>query len=193
MYTELLQDVRFYEVLLRVDGDIAEGAREEGCPDCGGVLHSASYPRKPRGARCVLPGGYDRRFSFCCDEEGCRHRQTPASVRFLGRRVYLGGVVVLASAMQNGVTPVRAARLRELFGASVQTLARWRIWWMEAFLESDFWKAARAQFSPPVDDRQAPSTLLGRFNGDAEEKMLALLRLICPLSTSSGYVADRRV
>jgi hypothetical protein len=35
-------------------------------------------------------------------------------VRYLGRRVYLGAVVVLITAMQAGLTPARVARLREL-------------------------------------------------------------------------------
>jgi hypothetical protein len=34
-------------------------------------------------------------------------------VRYLGRRVYLGAVVVLVSAMIGGLTATRAARLRQ--------------------------------------------------------------------------------
>jgi hypothetical protein len=40
----------------------------------------------------------NHRFSFCCDRDGCRNRATPPSVRFLGRKVYLGAVVMLISA-----------------------------------------------------------------------------------------------
>lgn len=191
MYTKLLQDVRLPRLLLRIDGDIAEKARAEGCLHCDGVLHSAGYPRKPRGAQCLLPDGYDRRFSFCCARDGCRRRTTPVSVRYLGRRVYLSAVVVVASALQGGITPVRAAKLRELFGASLQTLERWRVWWMEAFLESDFWNEARADFARPLED-DLPSTLLARFVGAAEEKLLALLRFLEPLTIPTGYVPDRR-
>ena len=42
---------------------------------------------------------FGRRFSLCCGREGCRHRATPPSVRFLGRRVYVGAVVIVASAI----------------------------------------------------------------------------------------------
>lgn len=193
MYTRLLQDVRFYGVLLQVDGDIAEAAREAGCRKCeGGALHSATYSRKPRGAGCGLPDGYDRRYSFCCAEEGCRKRTTPSSVRFLGRRVYLGGVVVLASALQCGITPVRARKLRELFGASLETLERWRLWWMDAFVESDFWREARGDFSTPVEEAELPASLLERFLGSAGQRLLALLRFLAPLTTPAGYVPDRR-
>ncbi len=103
-----------------------------------------------------LPDEYDSRFSFCCDTEGCRRRHTPPSLRFLGRRVYLGAVVVLATAMQQGATPARASRLCELIGVSPRTLARWREWWKRAFVESAFWKSGKAFFSPPADESGFP-------------------------------------
>jgi len=113
-------------------------------------------------------------------------------VRFLGRRVYLGAVVVLAAAMQQGLTPTRTTRLRELLGVSLRTLERWRVWWKAAFIDSDFWKAAKAFFSPPVHEGDAPLCLLERFVQSDEEKLVLLLRFVKPLSTPGGYVADRR-
>ncbi len=94
--------------------------------------------------------------------------------------------------MQQGVTPTRAARLRELLGVGLETLGRWREWWRTTFVESDFWKAARAQFSPPVDETGAPRSLLARFSGSEEERLVALLRLLAPLTTPAGYLPDRR-
>lgn len=188
MISSLFVDNRFYHVLAGIDLELAETARRAGCA-CSGVLHSARYPRKPRG----LPNdhhGDERRASFCCAT--CRKRMTPASVRFLGRRVYLGAVIVLATAMQQGPSPWRARRLRELFGVSLQTLARWRAWWAEAFAESAFWKTARAAFSPPVAETLVPSSLLERFAGAAHEQLTALLRFLAPLSTPEDYVPDRR-
>jgi hypothetical protein len=188
----LLGDSRLYELLLRVDGDLAAGAQAAGCPECGGRLDSARYPRKPRGATSKLPDEYGWRASFCCAVEGCRRRHTPPSIRFLGRRVYLGAVVVLATAMQQGATPVRAQRLQELLGVSLRTLARWREWWRSAFAQSDFWKAAKAYFSPPVEASGFPLALLERFSGDEEVRLLALLRLLAPISTTGGYIPDQR-
>lgn len=135
MCQRLLGDATLYLLLQRMDADLAEETRAAGCTACGeGALHSASYPRKPRGvAEAILPEGYTMRYSFCCADEGCRRRTTPPSLRFLGRRVYVGAVVVLATAMRHGVTAWRAARLRELTGASLRTLARWRRWWTESF------------------------------------------------------------
>jgi hypothetical protein len=187
----LLGDARFHLLQLKFDEDLAAGARAAGCPKCEGRLDSANYPRKPRGGT-NLPEDYETRFSFCCSTEGCRARNTPPSVRFLGRRVYLGAAIVLACAMQQGATPVRARRLRELLGVSLRTLARWRAWWRTAFVESGFWKAARSLFSPTVDERCFPLSLLERLRSDEEERLVALLRFMGPLSTPAGYVADRR-
>jgi len=99
---------------------------------------------------------------------------------------------VLATAMQQGVTPVRAKRLRELLGVSYQTLARWRTWWKTAFIESAFWKAARAAFSTTADESRCPLSLLARLGGDEEMRLVALLRFIRELSTPAGYVPDQR-
>lgn len=191
MCHRLLADARFYELLLKLDGDLVAEARAGRCVKCGGRLDSANYPRKPRGATTrKLPDGYETRFSLCCAQ--CRSRNTPPSVRFLGRRVFLGAVVVLASAMQQGATPVRANHLRELLGVSLQTLARWREWWRSAFVQSTFWKAARAFFSPAVLESDFPLSLLERFGPGGEERLGALLRFLRPVSTPSGYIADQR-
>ena len=55
-----LTDTGFYQLLTRIDASIAEEVRARGC-DCGGVLHSARYPRKPRGVRGALDASYESR------------------------------------------------------------------------------------------------------------------------------------
>lgn len=191
MCHRLLGDARFHLLQLKFDADLAAGARAGRCLECDGRLDSANYPRKSRGGT-KFPEDYETKFSFCCSAEGCRARNTPPSVRFLGRRVYLGAVVVLACALQQGATPVRASRLRELLGVSLRTLARWRAWWRTAFVESAFWKEARAFLSPAMDEGSFPLSLLERFGSDEEDRLAALLRFVRPLSTPAGYVADRR-
>jgi hypothetical protein len=188
---KLLSDKRFYHVLVRIDADLAATTRQAGCARCAGVLHRGYYLRKPRGVPCGLSDEDNRRASFNCAT--CRKRATPPSVRFLGRRVYLGIVVVLATALQQGPTPWGVTRLRDVLGVSLQTLARWQVWWKEVFVQSAFWKAAQAAFAPPVDQAQAPRSLCERFGGDEFESLVALLRFIGPLSTPSGYLPDRRL
>ena len=100
MYQAVLADAKFHEQLLQFDRDIAAGARAAGCTTCGGVLHSARFQRKPRGGPGGLSEAFGQRFSFCCAVDGCRKRTTPASLRFLGRKVYLATVVTLISAMR---------------------------------------------------------------------------------------------
>lgn len=182
---EALQHPKFYEFLWWIDQDLAVQAQAADCP-CGGKLHSARYPRKPRGApRGLLGPEYGHRLSFCCEREGCRRRTTPPSVRFLGRRVYLGAVVVLASAMRGAVTLSGAAALQVLLGVSLRTLKRWRAWWRTTFLATPFWTLARAQFSRPVAISALPASLLERFSGiDRAAQLCALLRFLLPLTTN---------
>ena len=106
MWHALLRDTRFFALLTTLDQDLAEQTRTEGCP-CGGRLHRADYPRKPRGGPADLSPEQERRLSFCCEREGCRRRRTPPSLRFLGRRVYFGAVVVVVTSLAHGVTPRR--------------------------------------------------------------------------------------
>jgi hypothetical protein len=183
LWHAVVGDASFYELLCRMDEEIAAKARQEGCGHCGGRLDSARYRRKPRGARFDLGPAYERRLSFCCD--GCRRRTTPRSVRFLGRRVYLGAVVVLAAALRQGITPVRAGKLGELFGVDRRTLMRWRRWWLDRMPRTDFWKRARGWFDRPVDEGGLPGCLLERFTGTARDAVMAVLRFLSPLSTAT--------
>jgi hypothetical protein len=105
----------------------------------------------------------------------------------LGRRVYLAAVVVLASAMDGGITQKRAARLRELTGVSLRTLRRWRAWWREAFPITAFWRREQGRFSPAVDVTTIPLSLLRRFSGEDEQaRLVAMLRFLAPLTVRSA-------
>jgi hypothetical protein len=110
LYQFLVQDSRCFDLLLRLDEDLAAEARRAGC-QCGGLLHGARYVRKPRGGPAGLSAETAVRFSFCCATEGCRRRTTPPSLRFLGRKVFFGVVVLLVPALRDGPTPERLARL----------------------------------------------------------------------------------
>jgi hypothetical protein len=187
LYRGILRDASFFGFLHRIDEDLAARARAAGC-GCGGRLDSARYPRKPRGGPSDVDG-YDRRASFCCAEEGCRKRVTPPSVRFLGRRVYLGVVVLLGAAMRHGLSPRRVAELRERLGVSRRTLDRWRRWWLTRFVMTSFWQAHRGRFAPPLEVDVLPQSLIDRFVHVAVDRpsgLVAALRFLSPLSTSSG-------
>jgi hypothetical protein len=188
LYQALLNDARFHEQLLDFDRDIAQAARQDGCPRCTGRLHSARFSRKPRG----VPGGvsdeYALRFSFCCAVDGCRGRMTPSSLRFLGPKVYLATVVTLVSAMQQGVTAERMQRLSATLHIDRRTLGRWRKWWLETFA-GPFRPVAMAAFMPSLDLAGVPTTLLDRYVGDLPAKLIRLLRFLGPLT---GGASARR-
>jgi len=184
----LLLNARLFLLLLEADRELAAEIRAQGCL-CGGRLHSARYPRKPRGGVPLeLREDYRWRESLCCEREGCRRRTTPPSLRFMGRRAYLGALVVLVSAMTGGVTERRAAAMRELVGVNVRTLQRWRAWWLKTFPETVFWRQARGRMASPVDEGRLPASLLERFPGEGGgDSLLACLRFLAPMTTSSRY------
>ncbi|OFW23418.1 MAG: hypothetical protein A3H97_22640 [Acidobacteria bacterium RIFCSPLOWO2_02_FULL_65_29] len=184
MYTSVLTDATLFDALTEIDREVADAAQAGGCRRCPGRLDHADYPRKPRGGPPQLNAAYDTRTSFCC--ACCRKRLTPPSVRFLGRKVYLGAVVVLAAVLRQGPTPWRVARLRALLGVSAETLARWHRWWREDFVRTAFWKAARSRFARPVEADDVPRGLLERFGGDAVAQVVATLRFLGPLTTTSA-------
>jgi len=186
LYQTILSDASVYRLLLKLDEDLATETRKKGC-SCNGKLHSARYPRKPRGVPEELQEEYSTRDSFSCAEEGCRKRTTPFSFRFLSRRVYVGLVVVLLTALRHGATPARVAKLRAVVGVSRRTVERWREWWLKDFVRSSFWKSARGQLASPVDKKTLPLSLLEAFRKPTdEEKTVDLLRFILPLTTTSA-------
>lgn len=179
----LLHDTRLFAQLLRIDEDLADTARAVGCVQCGGVLHRANYPRKPRGGPAGLSDAGCLRLSFCCALEGCRSRNTPPSVRFLGRRVYLGTVILLALAFEGPLTVRRITRLRDQLGVDERTLRRWRVWWRKALPAGPFWKIARAGFVPPIEVARLPLSLIVRFvSADESERIIQVLGFLSPLS-----------
>jgi hypothetical protein len=186
LYSALLTNASFHELLLAFDRDLADGRRASGCA-CGGVLHSARFSRAPRGLpanlRTQLGEEYTQRFSFCCAIEGCRSRATPPSMRFLGRKIYCAAIVVVAAMMWQGITKRRLLRLSSAITVDRRTLQRWQVWWRKAFTATSFWRRARAAFMPPVEEEHIPATLIESFKGvTPAERMLALLRFLRPIT-----------
>lgn len=166
MWHELLGDTRLYELLQRVDVDLAGEAQRRGCAHCGGPLHVSNFPRKPRGEELpeTLSEQYAQRLSFCCGQEGCRRRTTPPSVRFLGRRVYLAAIVVLVTGLRHGATGSRAEALGGHLSSRIsrRTLSRWVEWWRATLPATRCWGTLRGFFSPAPASGQLPMSLLAR-------------------------------
>ena len=96
--------------------------------------------------------------------------------------MYLGLIVVLVPVLRHGANPTRVRQLQKLVGVSRRTVKRWCRWWRSGFVETPFWRLARGRFAEPVTHEELPSSLLERFGGDDEGKLVAVLRFLRPLS-----------
>ena len=182
-------------LLVEMDEGIGARVKSGGCLLCGGPLHRSDYPRKPRGALLVVVGElFSTRISLCCGRDGCRKRATPPSVRFLGRRVYLGVAVVMASIMARAArTPREVSRTT---GIPSRTVNRWRSWWQTDFVESRVYQEERGRFLPPLAIEALPGSLLERFAGAGVTAAMALVRtlgFVAPLTTASVHGGSRFV
>jgi len=195
MLYKIFSDARFFRALLAFDRDLARQTQAAGCRQClDGPLHVANYRRKPRGIS-FDDDDLCQRFSFCCGREGCRHRATPPSVRFLGRRVYFAAVFLLVSAMRHGVSQPRAAQIEKLIPVDRRTLERWRRWWRETFVQTPFWRMARGRFASLAGEGAMPMTLLAAFGFESMPSyhvpLLRALAFLGPLCASAVVAPPR--
>lgn len=177
MYDAVLRDPSFFRSLVRIDQELAAETRRAGCPHCAGALHVSDFPRKPRGCPTAVVEEYSSRFSFTCGN--CDQRTTAASVRFLGRRVYVAAVLMLSSPPQGHA----ARQWCALLSIPRRTLLRWRQWWTEEFVRTRCWQALRSRFVPSVARTQLPHSLLDRFKrGGAADRLAQALHFLSSLS-----------
>lgn len=190
MLPECIVSNNLWNQLIEIDEQIARAVAARGCPRCGGRLHRGDYLRKPRGglvalvAECVA-----RRISLCCGRRGCRKRALPPSVRFLGRKVYVGAAIVIACVIAR--VSATAAAARRASGVTTRTVARWSRWWREDYARSRNFEEVRSRLMPPVEASELPGGLWERFTahaGDAQVGLARLLGFLAPVTT--GSVAD---
>ena len=159
-------------------------AHQQGCLFCGGKLHRADYERKPRGGP-----EWDYRYSFCCAREGCRRRQTPpvgalpgaAGLCRAGRGAGFG----------HGAWPEARTSGPPARGVGKSTAAPWsgggNGGWV-TFVESSFWKAARARFMPPLCQQTLPRSLCLSFQvAERRDRLLELLKFLAPITTPAAW------
>jgi hypothetical protein len=181
VYDAVLRDPAFFRFLLCIDQELAGETRRAGCQHCEGPLHVSDFPRKPRGCPASVIAEYSSRFSFTCGR--CDQRTTTVSVRFLGRRVYVAAVLMLSSPPQGHA----AQRCSALLSIPRRTLMRWRRWWTQDFVRTQFWRAARSRFVPPIAHAELPNSLLDRFKVGSSpiDRLARALRFLAPLSMRS--------
>jgi len=191
MFDEVVLGSEFFEGLARADAEIAALARASRCPHCRGPLHVSNYGRKPRGGLVAVAGESQVvRFSLCCGQEGCRRRATPPSIRFLGRRVYLEAVVIVASVL--GMVE-RARKRAPIAGVPSRTVGRWLAWWSGPFVKTAVFAALRVRFVTSLAPKLLPRVLVERLRGAADDRVERLSRLLGPLTTTSWVDRPRLV
>lgn len=176
----------FFALLEQFDEEITRRVASERCPWCGGPLHRGDYGRKPRGA-LIAPAAEKsvRRFSLCCGRRGCRRRALPPSLRFLGRRVYAGAVVIVASmlALMLGT----AGAILRTTGVPARTTRRWLGWWQGPFISTEVFVAVCARLIG-VKIEELPTSIVDRLDGTLKQRVRTMLDLLAPITTDS--VAD---
>ena len=170
-----IPDSNFFHLLDTEDARVAAAVKAAGCPDCGGRLDQANYPRKPRGGDLGAAGEiFELRRSLCCARDGCRHRRTPPSLVFLGRRVYLAITVVMTT--WRSVTVTSPPR---------RTVARWRAWL--AALRDTWWTEIRGRLWPAVEPGEVlPAVLIDRLlpRLSLADALVMTLRMLTPASAA---------
>lgn len=193
--------VEIFAWLTEADRRLAWLVQAEGCQRCGGPLHQGNYRRKPRGAKMAEASeGFGLRYSLCCGREGCRRRVLPPSLRFLGRRVYVEAVVLVASVVALLLGAVgTASKVTEV---PARTLKRWAVWWREVFPQSRAWQEIRGLLVPSPEEALLPRSLYERFErelsrgGSARspgEVCVIAAQLLAPCTTQSLPSASRFV
>jgi hypothetical protein len=158
-------DGKLFVVLAELDEISAARVRAAGCVNCSGPLDRADYDRKPRVDLGEAAGAYARRRSFCCRREGCRQRATPPSVRFLGRKVYVAVIIVIASVVGRARSLAGRGAPRRVENVPTRTVRRWLEWWPVVFARTAFWQEAKGFLASPVDEAALPGSLLERLGG----------------------------
>jgi hypothetical protein len=192
MFDPFEMGIEFFEGLRAIDEAIVERAAQEPCRDCGGPLYRGDHPRKPRGGLLARAAeAFDRRFSLCCGREGCRRRAMPPSVRFLGRRVYVGAVVIVASAV--ALTTMATIAVVRATGVPARTTRRWLRWWRGPFTTSAPFVELSARLVPAPERQRLPLSLLERLAADRSVSVTKLLAWLAPITTTSCPDGSRLV
>ncbi|MEJ7729173.1 MAG: hypothetical protein WKG00_36545 [Polyangiaceae bacterium] len=192
MFGDIELGSEFFETLVAVDEAIRARVAAGGCEHCGGPLHRSDYDRKPRGGQMAAGAElFVRRFSLCCGREGCRRRAMPPSLRFLGRRVYVGAAVLFASMLTSALTSARACQ--RATGISARTTRRWARWWREGFVATAVFAQLAAQLIG-LDRRRLPACLLEAVAAaPADAAVRTVLSWLAPLTTTSVVEGSRFV
>ncbi len=125
---------------------------------------------------------FELRYSLCCGSEGCRRRVMPPSVRFWGRRVYWGPVVLLITALRQGENPnITLERLKGLCGVWRSTVNRWRDYFIKIFPDSPPWRRLSGHVMTKETNRLIHD-LLSLYYQNTQEPETAMVKCLYGLA-----------
>jgi hypothetical protein len=197
MYQKLYSNSTLWRTLFENDQLSAEEVHRQPCPrpDCGGKMNWNNYVRKPRGGpeHPEFSKYFGYRMSLCCGR--CRKRQTPESVRFLGRKIYIGLTLLVASSRNEGCQsetdpPTEKPQMvSPVDSISTRTLGRWVMWWTQSFFKSSFWRGSQGLFATSIDMSAPVSSLISKFvNSSMSETIVTILNFLAPITKTVEYI-----
>jgi hypothetical protein len=163
MYHSSLIISSFWKTFPTLDTKIAqEFIKTAQCKKCGCcIFYQSDYPRKPRGfpeeiEKNIPDIFFSIRISYRCSN--CRKRITPPSIRYLGRKIYISVLILLASRLIEqgreaegiGITLKAIKAILEDF-VPARTVNRWLTWWQESVWQSPIWKANQGLLSGHIE------------------------------------------
>ncbi len=95
-------------------------------------------------------------------------------MRFLGRRVYVAAVVIVASVV--ALAAATASAVRRVTGIAPRTARRWLQWWRGPFPETHVFVALSARLVPSIPRDRLPTSVLARLTGSAETRLTRMPR-----------------
>ena len=109
----------------------------------------------------------------------------PPSVRFFGRRFYVGALFLLVSALALA-GGVRLETIARRWRIPSPTLRRWRRWWRETFPLTREWRARRGELAAPPGEAPLRWLLRSMRGGGFRSRLLRSLVWLMPWT---GYCA----
>ena len=183
MNLDILNSKDLYQLLYRIDCDLAKLLQFKNCPHCNSILHFSNYLRKPRGGPDFLDEKFSLRHSLCCSNEACRKRSLPTSCRFWGRKVYWGIIVLVATTLkQNRSSGFSANRIKKLFGVSRHTLKRWVFYFNQIFPVSDIWKKCQGRINLYFPKKDLPVGVFSLFMSQSLSEGEGIIKTLLFLS-----------
>ncbi len=122
----------------------------------------------------------------------CGAQNTPASVIFLGKKVYIGVIVILASQLLlEAEQPISSSSLFDN-QASLLTVRRWLKWWKDGVAKDPFWKKNQGLLRISTEVTHLVVKVWNHFEQqltNLSDTLHAILKFFSPITIPQNYPA----